>query len=164
MGTVHLGTFDFSGKSPGTYAPQACKLYGDYSKDLLDSADSFLLASRRCLNDCKVEPGVEMLLVPGIVCGAFSCELFLKYIIFRECGEYARGHNLADLYHGCSNQTVALIELQFPDIEQLLARNADQFVVTRYSHEAQLVSFRHGEIMQLAQALSKLAHETEFRQ
>lgn len=81
---IHLGSFDSSGKTPGSYIGGVAKLFRDPKNDLLDSAKSFLKAADRCLNSCKVEAGTEILMVPGAVCAAFSCELFLKYILLIE--------------------------------------------------------------------------------
>ena len=152
---IHLGTFDFPGKSAGTYSFSLVKLYADSKRDLLDSAESFLKAADRCLNGCKVEEGIEQLIVPGTVCASFSCELFLKYILLIENGKKAKGHRLADLFRECSEDVrTELTELR-TDILEILERNNKQFVEARYHHEVDSISFRQQELLQTAELLSK---------
>ena len=156
---IHLGSFDFAGKGSGSFLGGVVKLYADHKEDLLDSAKSFLKAADRCLNSCKVEDGVEILIVPGAVCASFACELFLKYIIIAESGEKAKGHHLAELFRKCSNDTqLALTELR-TDIIEILERNDTQFVEARYQHEKNCISFRQQELVQTAELLSKFITE-----
>ena len=156
---IHLGSFDFSGKGPGTYWGGVGKLYANPKEDLLDSAESFLKAADRCLNSCKVEECTEMLTVPGAVCASFSCELFLKYILLIEKTEEARGHGLADLFRKCSREVQsALTELK-ANILEILERNNTQFVEARYHHEKNSISFRQQELLQTAELLSRFVKE-----
>ena len=151
----HLGSFDFSGKSPGTYSLGVVKLYPDPKRDLLDSAETFRKAADRCINGCKVEEGIEQLTLPGTVCASFSCELFLKYILLIENDEKVEGHGLADLFRKCSKDVrTALTELR-TDILEILERNNKQFVEARYHHEVDSISFRQKELLQTAELLSK---------
>lgn len=156
---IHLGTFDFAGKGPGTYSGGVVKLYGKQKEDLLDSAESFLKAANRCLNGCKIEAGVEMLTVPGTVCASFSCELFLKYILLKENGEVATGHKLLDLFKKCSTEVQTSLTERKSDIIDILERNSKQFVEARYHHENNGFSFRQQELLQTAELLSRFVKE-----
>lgn len=152
---IHLGTFDFSNKSPGTYSLGVAKLYKDEKNDLLNSAESFLKAADRCLNSCKVEEGIEELIIPGVVCATFSCELFLKYILLIENGQEVKEHGLADLFRECNAEVQkALISLR-TDILEIFERNNRQFVEARYHHEVDSISFRQQELLQMAELLSR---------
>lgn len=153
-GAIHLGTFNLAGKGPGTFAGGVVKLWNDPDQDLLHNADGFLKAADRCLNGCKVEPGIEMLTVPGTVCAALACELYLKYAHFKEFGKYSRGHDLLDLFNGLSEPVRAHFQAVRPDIEQVLERNRSHFEGARYHHETAQVSFRQQELLQLAEQLS----------
>lgn len=155
----HLGSFDFSGKGPGTYSGGVIKLHANPRKDLLDSAESFLKAADRCLNGGKVEDDMEMLTVPGTVCASFSCELFLKYIILVENGEDARGHGIADLLKKCSKETQSALTERRKDIFEILERNNKQFIDSRYHYEQDCISFRQQELLQTAELLSKFVKE-----
>ena len=156
---IHLGSFDFSGKGPGTYSGGVVKLYSNPKEDLLASAESFLKAADRCLNGCKVEEGIEELIIPGTVCASFSCELFLKYILIVENDEEVRGHRLADLFRKCSKEVqTALTELR-TDILEILERNNEQFVEARYHHEEDIISFRQHELLQTAELLARFVAE-----
>lgn len=152
---VHLGTFDFSAKSPGTYSFGVAKLYKDEKKDLLDLAESFLKAADRCLNSCKVEEGIEQLTIPGTVCASFSCELFLKYILLIENDEEVTGHGLADLFRKCSAGVQTALNGLRTDILEIFERNNKQFVEARYHHEVDSISFRPQELLQMAELLSR---------
>jgi hypothetical protein len=153
-GSIHLGSFNFAGKGPGTFMGGVVKLVSKPDEDLLDAASSFYKAADRCLNGNKVEPGIELLTVPGAVCAAFACELFLKYIVLRETGKHPRGHKLDDLFQECSAQSRDQLASACPEILQVLQRNSTQFVQARYHHEQDLFSFRQQELLQTAEVLS----------
>ncbi len=152
---IPLGSFDFAGKGPGSYLGGVVKLRGDLKKDLLDSAESFLKASGRCLNDCKIEEGVEILTVPGTVCSALSCELFLKYIILIEKETEFKDHDLVFLFGQCRRETQSALSDLIADILDILERNKDHFVDARYHHERDCFSFRPQELLQTAEVFSK---------
>ena len=155
-GAIHLGTFNLAGKEPGTYTAGVFKLYGDPEKDLLGSADSFRQAADRCLNGCKVEPGVEMLTVPAAVCAAFAVELYLKYIHLAETGKRPpKGHKLVALFCACSAEVQEALRKARPDLASVLARNDEHFVAARYHHETGQFSFRQQELLQLAESFSE---------
>jgi HEPN domain-containing protein len=156
---INLGSFDFSGKGPGTYSGGVVKLYADPKEDLLDSAESFLKAADRCLNGCKVEEGIEMLTVPGTVCASFACELFLKYILLIETGENVSGHGLAELFKKCSKETQFALTEYKRDIPEIFERNNKQFIAARYHHEKDSISFRQQELLQAGEKLSKFIAE-----
>jgi len=156
---IHLGTFDCTGKDPGTYLAGLVKLYPNAKEDLLDSAKSFLKAADRCLNGCKVEEGNEMLIVPGTVCASFSCELFLKYILLVEKDEEAKGHGLADLFLKCSEDVQSELVKRETNILKILERNNTQFVNARYHHEKASIAFRHQELLRIAELLSGFVTE-----
>jgi len=120
-GLIHLGTFTASGS--GKFVAGVAKLWSGPEVDLLDAADSFCKAADRCLASCKVETGVEMLTVPGAVCAAFACELYLKYIHLKESGRHPRGHDLHGLFTRLSESVrAALVECR-ADVEEVLHRN-----------------------------------------
>jgi HEPN domain-containing protein len=156
---IHLGTFDFSGKGPGTYSLGVAKLWPDPERDLLSEADSFRKAADRCLNGCKDEVGIEMLTVPGAVCAALSCELFLKYILLKEHCETTKGHKLDELFSKWSAEAQAALMNRRVDIRELFERNRDHFADARYHHERNQYSFRQQELLQTAELLSAFVHE-----
>jgi hypothetical protein len=62
------------------------------------AADSFWLAAARNLEQRRLNPAqFQMLLIPGVVCLAFSIELGIKAILLRT-GNPPRTHNLRDLF------------------------------------------------------------------
>jgi HEPN domain-containing protein len=153
-GAIHLGTMRVGHKGPGTYLGGVVKLQANRESDLLASAVSFLKAADRCLNGGKIEPGVELLLEPGTVCAALSCELFLKYVVLRERGETPIGHDLSLLFRQCSLESRTALSEHTPQIAEILDRDSNHFVDGRYHHEQDQFSFRQAELLQAAEALS----------
>lgn len=133
--------------------PFTAKLFGEPAEDLLGSAVGFCKAASRCLNGLREEPGVEILIVPGSVCAALSCELFLKYIVLREKGAHSHGHNLEKLLQECSADCQAELAAKIPNIGVVLSRNNDHFVEARYHHEHSVFVYRQAELLQTAEAL-----------
>lgn len=156
---IHLGTFDFSGKGAGTFAGGVAKLRAHPENDLLSVAESFRRAADRCLHGCKDENDVEMLTVPGTVCAALSCELFLKYVLMREGCETVRVHRLDELFAKWSGEAQASLVNRRADVRELFERNAEHFVQGRYHHEENQFSFRQQELLQTADLLSVFVRE-----
>jgi HEPN domain-containing protein len=151
-GAIHLGTVSLKG--PGTFVSGVVKLSGDSANDLLASAQSFLKAADRCLTGLKLQPDVEMLTVPGAVCAAFACELYLKYIHLKKSGAAPHGHDLAALFSHLGESLRAKLLACRADIEEVLERNRRHFMDARYHHELAQLSFRQGELLQVAEAFA----------
>lgn len=156
---IHLGTFNLGGKGPGTFVGGTVKLWDDPERDLLCQAESFWKAADRCLNSCKVEDGVEILTVPGAVCAALSCELFLKYVALKERGVQTKGHKLDELFLEWSPEAQAALVDRRADIREVFERNKEHFIGARYHHERDCFSFREQELLQAAELLSAFVHE-----
>ena len=99
-----------------------------------------------------------MLLAPGAVCAALSCELFLKYVVFKETGQAPKGHQLLSLFRPCSAEAQAALSRRVSDIEAVFARNSTQFVDGRYHYEREQFSFRQAELLQVAESLGEVVH------
>lgn len=156
---IHLGSIDFTGKSSGVYSWGVAKLWKNYGQDLLESANSFLKAASRCINDGNGEDGEEVLLVPAEVCASFACELYLKYIIHKETGKEPKGHELLVLYNQLNEEHKLKISKHREDLIEFLERNNKQFVEARYHHENGPFGFRYQEIIQFAIYLSNYIAE-----
>jgi HEPN domain-containing protein len=151
-GAIHLGTSTMVGS--GQFVSGVLKLSNDPGDDLLDTANSFQMAADRCLTSCKAVPGVEMLIVPGVVCAALACELYLKFIHLKESGHSPHGHDLVELFTGLGGSTRTALAGLRSDIGQVLQRNRSHFTDARYHHEVAQFSFRQQELLQLAESLS----------
>jgi HEPN domain-containing protein len=95
-----------------------------------------------------------MLTVPGAVCAALACELYLKFMRLTECGESPNGHDLTTLFNSLSESIRDRLVERRPDIEDVLRRNRSHFSDARYHHEVDVFSFRQQELLQLAETLS----------
>lgn len=148
---VHLGTLSVSG--PGQYVGGVLKLWNDPEEDLLSTAHSFRDAADRCLTGGKVVPGVSMLTVPGAVCAALACELYLKFIHLKETGKLVRGHDLLELFTTLDESLRTELVKVRSDIDEVLERNRSHFMDARYHHEVAQFSFRQQELLQLAEVI-----------
>lgn len=149
-GAIHLGTFSVTG--PGEFVGGVVKLSNDPEQDLLATADSFVEAAARCLTSCRVVPGVEMLTVPGAVCAALACELYLKFVHLKEFGHSPHGHDLLELFTTLGDSTRNALAECKSDLEEVLRRNRFHFTSARYHHEVAQFSFRQQELLQLAES------------
>ncbi len=147
---IHLGTTNLAGKGPGTYLGGVVKLSKNYEKDVLSSARQFLDAARLCLNDGKIEEGKKTLLVPGVICAAFCCELSLKWLLHRTSGKEEEGHLLTDLFDKLDNEDKRAVSSYRSDFMSFIQRNAKAFIEARYHHEELVFAFREQELLDFA--------------
>ncbi len=71
---------------------------------ILNTAHSFYLASKRCLEMRETgKNSFEMLMLPAIVNLSFAAELYLKYLIEQK-GEKVKGHNLKKLFNNLEEE------------------------------------------------------------
>lgn len=108
---------------------------------IINTANSFLLAADRALEQRSLGPGqLQMLLVPAVVSTAFAVELYFKAIITLENGN-ARGHDLSALFKLISATSqatlVAGVQHNHADFEQKLGAISSVFVEWRYIFEQQ---------------------------
>jgi hypothetical protein len=148
---IHLGMVDLAGKGPGSFSVGTFKLSNDYSSDIFSSARQFLAAAELCLNNGENIEGKLTLLVPGVVCAAFACELSLKWLIYHETQKEERGHRLKELYDLLSQEMRDQISKFQSDFSGFLQRNDEVFITARYHHEFDIFAFRETEILQFAQ-------------
>ena len=120
--------------------------YYDFSKELIVIADDFYLAYNKCK---KIEESYHdefdricypMPNVPILVLGAFTCELYLKYLL----GEEIKDHNLKTLFKKLNKKLQTNIEVQlikkmvnyiYKDFESLLETIENCFTNFRYIFE-----------------------------
>lgn len=127
------------------------------------TAYQFLTVATRCFNEEReISPGItEVLIVPGIVCGAFAIELYLKSIITSEGGSI-KGHDLAELLSSVSvdSQKAIRSKVSYPGImfDFQLSRVAKAFEEWRYIYEQPPgVGANGGFLVDFAQACRKVA-------
>lgn len=101
-------------------------------------SDSFLSAYERCMNTTSVTEHSPQLLVPAVVCLAFSIEVGFKVILARE-GCAMRLHPLFELYEKMKPETrqlltynTAMSQLHF---DERLRKASTAFVDWRYIYE-----------------------------
>ena len=150
---VRFGTTDLSGKGPGSYSGGVFKLGKNYSVDVLLSAMQFNATAKICLNNNKIEGDKPIYIVPGVVCAAFSCELSLKWLIFRSSGSGVKGHQLDDLYGKLEAKDRDNIRRFTQDFDQFMSRNMNIFIDARYHHEVSIFAFREQKFLRFSDYL-----------
>ena len=130
-------------------------------KHIINTANSFLLAADRALEQRPVEHGqFQMLFVPAIMSTAFAVELYFKSIATLENGN-ARGHDLSVLFECLSPKSQATLIASFPidtsAFKQKLKSISDAFVEWRYIFEQQSANLDFQFLKELAQASRLIA-------
>lgn len=154
-----FGTTNLAGKGPGSYSGGTIKLRSDFEKDILSSSDEFLLAAERSLNNGKIEDCIRILLAPGVVCAAFSCELSFKYLIFKASGKEAKGHKLDALFQQLDTKDQNEVSSFRDNFSQFISENNKLFVRARYHHENGLFAFKEQEILEFATFMNRIIND-----
>lgn len=105
---------------------------------LLNEAVSFFNAASRCEAEVMLSPlAGNSLMVPAVVCYAFSLELYLKLLHVLASGKSTKGHELNELYDSLPPKTKhdLLAECDGIDLVSELTSAANAFRQWRYSHE-----------------------------
>lgn len=123
-------------------------------------SSAFFLASERCLtekNDGEICQSI--ILVPGIVCLAFSIELGLKAILALQ-DQPTKGHNIFELFSKISPekqlQIIERIGLGKDEFDIKLKKAADVFTQWRYVYEHEQVEASLGFLDNLARSVQNL--------
>ena len=128
---------------------------------IINTANSFLLAADRALEQRPLGPGqFQLLLVPAVVSTAFAVELYFKAIITLEKGN-ARGHDLSALFKHISAKLQATlvsgVQLNQAAFEQKLGAISGVFVEWRYIFEQQSAKLDLPFLTKLAQESKQVA-------
>lgn len=101
--------------------------------------------------------GIQFLVIPAVVCAAFSVELGFKALVIRAGGSVS-GHNLKQLFSvlvaPIQQQIISAIGISEREFNSSLAEISNSFIEWRYIHE-QASANVNGEF------LSKLAKATQ---
>ncbi|MGR9000394.1 MAG: hypothetical protein ACU88J_15300 [Gammaproteobacteria bacterium] len=130
---------------------------------IINTANSFLVAADRSLEQRPVEPGhLQILFVPAIVSIAFAIELYFKSIITLENGN-AKGHDLSILFESLSPKAqstlIANLQINLSMFKQQMKGISNAFIEWRYIFEQQSASLDFQFLKELAKA-SKLIAES----
>lgn len=127
------------------------------------SADSFWLAAARSLEQRRINPTqLQMLLIPGVVCSAFSIELGIKAILLRS-GQPPKTHNLVKLFaalpSAVQDQIILACGKPRKHFDAALSVAAELFEEWRYVYEIENPEVDIGFLTQLTDAV-KVATDT----
>ena len=121
-----------------------------------NSSRGFYLAFQRCMEERLLPSNkVEVLLVPAVVCAAFSIELGFKTLLLR-AGRSACGHNLQDLFNklepATQNAIVGAVGIERQEFDASLKAVCDAFVGWRYLYERAVMNIELAFVSKLATA------------
>ncbi len=131
---------------------------------IANNANSFLLAAERCFEEKQLLDGrIQFLAVPGIVCRAFSIELYLKTVLTIE-NKKATGHELNKLYGKLSSGSQSILQNKLSLTESALRKKLDEvsnvFVEWRYLYESKSILSVDDFLKRLSAAVKSLAEES----
>ncbi|WP_162179188.1 HEPN domain-containing protein [Chromobacterium haemolyticum] len=103
-------------------------------------SQSFLVAANRANEYRVIDDKFQVAIVPAIVCAAFSVEVGLKALIFKETGhECKREHKIASLFEKLPNvrqeEIRSLLVEKYNDINEKMKGISNAFVEWRYVYE-----------------------------
>jgi hypothetical protein len=121
------------------------------------TANAFWLAAARNMEQRRLNTTqFQMLLVPGVVCSAFSIELSIKAMLLPN-GSPPKTHNLAKLFallpQEIQDQIVASCGKTRDGFDQSLAAIANVFDEWRYIYESENVTLDNAFLNSLADAV-----------
>lgn len=121
-----------------------------------NSSKAFYLAFQRCIEQRQLPNGqVQFLVVPGVVCVAFSIELGFKALVLRAGGSVS-GHKLKELFNALEPSTQQIIfeavDIERQKFESSLEAASNAFVEWRYIYEQESANVDMEFLSKLAKA------------
>ena len=138
----------------------------------LNTADGFLLAAKVLYTSQK--NGVAFLryyISPFTVNSAFACEVYLKYLYYKQCGTDVKNqHNLWELYCLLSDETKLQLKSEYEQwtsilpLEECLQVHGKAFVNWRYIYEYEGGTVEPQSLYNLMVSLHNISHQKEEAQ
>lgn len=129
---------------------------------LLNQAVGFFNAASRCFGNVAISPIVHNSpMTPGIVCAAFSIELYLKLLHFLASGVAPRGHKLGELFDSLALKERQRIAEKYGsnDVSAHITEVSAAFMDWRYEHEHEALNINPDALMAIATACHLAARE-----
>lgn len=129
---------------------------------LLNQAIGFFNAATRCFANVAITPRINNSpMTPGVVCAAFSVELYLKLLHLLAVGTPQRGHKLSELFTALPQTAQQQIAEKYgnPEIAADIVQMSDAFVTWRYEHEHEALTINPTALMAVATACHLVIRE-----
>ena len=129
---------------------------------LLNQAVGFFNAASRCFANVAISPRINNSpMTPGVVCAAFSVELYLKLLHLLATGNPQRGHKLSELFATLPQSAQQRIAEKYgnSEIAAHIAQMSDAFVTWRYEHEHEALTINPAALMAVATACHLVVRE-----
>lgn len=125
-------------------------------KQSMNSSRSFYLAFQRCMEQRPLPNGqVQLVVVPAVVCAAFSIELGFKAIALRSGGSVS-GHKLNELFKALEPSSqqaiIAAVGFEREKFDSSLEAVSSAFVEWRYIHERESANIDMEFLLKLSKA------------
>lgn len=138
----------------------------------LNTADGFLLAAKALYTSQK--NGIAFFnyyISPLTVNSAFACEVYLKYLYYKQCGiDVKNQHNLLELYRLLSDETKLQLKSEYEQwasilpLEECLQVHSKAFVHWRYIYEDEGGTVEPRSLYNLMVSLHNISHQKEEAQ
>jgi hypothetical protein len=129
---------------------------------LLNQAVGFFNAASRCFSNISISPLIHNSpMTPGVVCAAFSVELYLKLLILLASGSPQRGHKLDELFAALPQKEQQKVTEKYgnPAISTHIKEVSNAFVTWRYEHEHEALTINPDALMAIARACHLVVRE-----
>ena len=129
---------------------------------LLNQAVGFFNAASRCFANVAITPRINNSpMTPGVVCAAFSIELYLKLIYLLASGNLQKGHKLDELFAALPAREQQQVTEKYgnPALAAHIAEMSNAFVTWRYEHEHEALTINPSALMALATACHSVVRE-----
>ena len=129
---------------------------------LLNQAVGFFNAASRCFANVAITPRINNSpMTPGVVCAAFSAELYLKLLNLLATGKTQKGHKLNELFASLPEKDQQRVAEKYgnPAIAAHIAEMSNAFVSWRYEHEHEALTINPNALMAVVVACHLVVRE-----
>lgn len=129
---------------------------------LLNQAVGFFNAASRCFANVAITPRINNSpMTPGVVCAAFSVELYLKLLNLLASGNLQKGHKLDELFSSLPVKEQQKVAEKYGNaaIAAHIAEMSNAFVTWRYEHEHEALAINPSALLAIATACHMVARE-----
>lgn len=135
----------------------------DKLKLMSNTANCYYIAYTRCMEQRPIDfKTFQMLPIPALTCLAFSCEVYLKTLLFYfdlHFPKGSKGHDLKELYTSLPDDIKANIRESYENplkFDSDLDDTKEYFVTSRYLYEEELQWFNIEFILWLREKLKEV--------
>ena len=131
-------------------------------KKMSNTANCYFIAAERCMEERPIDlKSFQMLPIPALTCIAFSCEVYLKALLFYFDTPISNTHNLKELFDLLPKDAKENIQKLYKNplrFDNDLNEIKEYFVTSRYLYEQEAGSFYFDFITWFCKELKKMVN------